>query len=154
MQKLHELRPYRQLLALGAEFPGVWDRAETLILRRSPPPAGASYPTWPSWCLLPVGGWEAVLPRPAPDMQSMLAHAMHISRMAAIGTWRYCQGYYAYDADVYSALTATPISGDIPCSALYRLPEWCVYVVTPGLAFADAAIHGAYAHLTLVGSPT
>lgn len=147
LQKLHDLRPYRQSLALGAEFPGIWDRAETLILRK-PHPDGRELPTWPVWCLLPMAGWEATLPRPERgDANAILTHAADTARLSAIGSWRYSQGYYDYNPDVYSALTATPVAGDIPCGALLRLPEWCVYIATPGLTHDSVPVHGFYAHM-------
>ena len=146
MPKLNDLRPYRQLLALGADFPGVWDKAESLILRK-PHPDGREIPTWPEWCLLPMGGWDAILPAADEAAYPLIVKATDVAILSAIGSWRYSQGYYAFDADVYAALTSAPLSGDIPCAALYRLPEWCVYIVTPGLAFDGALAHGAYVHL-------
>jgi hypothetical protein len=41
----------------------------------------------------------------------------------------------------------TPISGDIPCDVLQRLPEWCVYLETPEQKFSDEVMHGAWVHL-------
>jgi hypothetical protein len=47
--------------------------------------------------------------------------------------WRMTQGIYRIDPAVYSALIETPLTGDIPADVLLRLPEWCIYVETPGL---------------------
>jgi hypothetical protein len=44
---------------------------------------------------------------------------------------------------VLAALWATPVAGDLPVEILHRLPEWCVYIETPG----REPLHGCYAHL-------
>ena len=43
---------------------------------------------------------------------------------------------------VYDAVRDTPVEGDIPCEVLHRLPEWCVYVETPGMTAFQAPLHG------------
>ncbi len=47
--------------------------------------------------------------------------------------WRMTQGIYRFDPVLYQALIDTPASGDIPAEILMRMPEWCVYIETPGL---------------------
>src|SRR5438067_1968447 len=37
--------------------------------------------------------------------------------------------------------------GELRAGLLYRLPEWCVYVETPGRTLLGAPLHGIYAHL-------
>ena len=45
-------------------------------------------------------------------------------------------------------LLATPIAGELPADVLTRLPEWCVYVETPGLVlWGSVACGGYWAHL-------
>jgi hypothetical protein len=68
--------------------------------------------------------------------------------LAALGAWRNTQGIYRFDPAVYEALVATPVTGDLPAQVLLRLPEWCVYVETPGLTFGEGgAVSGFFAHL-------
>ncbi len=67
--------------------------------------------------------------------------------VAAVGTWRQTQGIYRIDPDVLEELWHTPVSGDLPTDVLERLPEWCVYVETPGRAVEGEQIAGFYAHL-------
>lgn len=57
------------------------------------------------------------------------------------------QGIYRFDPDLYDALIATPLTGDLPDELLYRLPEWGVYLETPGLTFDERPLLGIYAHL-------
>lgn len=69
------------------------------------------------------------------------------ARLAALAAWRMTQGIYRFDPAVYEAVRDTPVAGDIPHELLLRLPEWCVYLETPGLHFGAAPLQGAFAHL-------
>jgi hypothetical protein len=40
---------------------------------------------------------------------------------------------YRFDPDIYQALINTSIRGPLPVDLLFNLPEWAVYVETPGL---------------------
>lgn len=57
------------------------------------------------------------------------------------------QGIYRFDPLVFEAITHTPVTGDLPHEVLFRLPEWCVYVETPGLRYGDDPLHAFFAHL-------
>jgi hypothetical protein len=70
-----------------------------------------------------------------------------VSKLAALGTWRYTQGIYQVDPDLMAALTDSPISGSLPSEVLYRLPEWCVYIETPDQQYQGDTLHGFWAHL-------
>lgn len=61
-----------------------------------------------------------------------------------LATWRLGKGIYRFDADLRAALLDTPITGDIPTEVLKRLPEWCVYVETPGFRSSDRDVHGFF----------
>ena len=37
--------------------------------------------------------------------------------------------------------------GDIPTAVLYHLPEWCIYIPTPGRSWNGASLYGFFAHL-------
>lgn len=67
--------------------------------------------------------------------------------MAALGPWRYSQGIYRFDEDVLASIAGTVPSGEMPTEVLYRLPEWSVYIETPGLVWMDGVLHGFWAHL-------
>lgn len=113
---------------------------------------GVSLPSWPEWCFMPMSGWYTVVSDAHKDK---LDSAMHlpfelipeVSKLSALGTWRYSQGIYRFDEDFISALTDTIIKGDIPVDVLYRLPEWCVYIETPGLQWLDDELYGFWSHL-------
>jgi len=64
-----------------------------------------------------------------------------------LSAWRVTQGIYRFAKVLLQSLIDTPVTGDLPVEVLYRMPEWCVYIETPGLAFADAPLAGFFAHL-------
>lgn len=73
-----------------------------------------------------------------------------VSRMAEIVapcTWRYTQGVYEFDPDIYTELMASDFTGKLPSESLLRLPEWCVYIKTPLLSDDDGDIEGFFAFL-------
>src|SRR5690606_26189287 len=39
------------------------------------------------------------------------------------------------------------VSGELPIELLYCLPEWCVYIETPGKNFGPHRMNGFFAHL-------
>jgi len=65
--------------------------------------------------------------------QGPLGLARVIDPLSTMAAWRMTQGIYRVDPAVYDAVVETPLEGEIPAHALEALPEWCVYVETPGL---------------------
>jgi len=93
------------------------------------------------------------------DDMDLLRSLNEIDATRLIGTvttmicWRATQGIYRIDSTVYSELITTPFAGELPVDVLLRLPEWCVYVETPGLLVARTGgdepyqLRGVYARL-------
>jgi hypothetical protein len=99
---------------------------------------------WPDWCYVPVGlvlaMYERAQGRATPDA------LFYVSAATGLAAWRQTQGVYRFDPDVFDAVWDTPVSGEIPTELLLRLPEWCVYVETPGREMrAGELLHGFYA---------
>jgi hypothetical protein len=75
---------------------------------------------------------------------------LFLSGAMVFGTWRITQGIYRIDPSVYASLIDTP-PAKIPASVLTRLPEWAVYVETPGLmlpagpGFSATPLRGVWA---------
>ena len=79
--------------------------------------------------------------------------------LAALASWRPTQGIYHFDEDLLEAVWQTPLvssaespsgssPGKLPTDLLYHLPEWCVYIETPGRSVWDSMeIAGFFAHL-------
>lgn len=121
-------------------FPGLWKRAERTREKLTK--------TLPYWCYLPFHVWiEAACERIRPggvDRPKLSGFAGFVS---TFGTWRMTRGIYRFDPDLMSEIIGTPVEGNIPCEVLQRLPEWCVYVETPGYECDGENILGFFAHL-------
>ena len=116
------------LIDAGRVYPKAWSMADDFRKDR-----GKDLPDWPGWCYLPLGGWytivcahKGVSRLDAPDLTDM-------ALLAALGAWRYTQGVYSFHPALYYALVDTVPSGEMPVEVLLRLPEWCVYVESPGM---------------------
>lgn len=94
-----------------------------------------------------MAGWYAIVSERHGVDRLGLDLIGDVSKLSAIGTWRYSQGIYHFDTDMQVALTQTVVSGDIPVEVLFRLPEWSLYIETPGMTFLGEKLHGYWAHL-------
>jgi hypothetical protein len=72
---------------------------------------------------------------------------LHVSRLSALSAWRVSQGIYQIDPTVRLAVMETPMDGDIPVDVLKSLPEWCIYIPTPGYHVEKREVLGFFAHL-------
>ncbi|MBL8474403.1 MAG: hypothetical protein JNM98_21625 [Rhodocyclaceae bacterium] len=135
-------RPREHLATAGRLYPHAWKRADEFRAVRG----RHGLPDWPEWCFLPLAGWYAIVSGGG-ENRVPVERITHVARLSALGAWRATQGVYRFDPDVYAAVVDTPISGDIPADVLHRMPEWCVYVETPGMTARGALLHGFWAHL-------
>jgi hypothetical protein len=133
-------RPRQALTAVARAYPDAWTLVDRMRAGR-----GREFPDWPDWCFLPLQGIQAILGRGArvlpPDRLT------HIGIVGALAAWRVAQGLYRFDPDLAAAVADTPLTGELPAALLYRLPEWCVYIETPGRTYQGRPLHGFWAHL-------
>ena len=143
-----QCRPLGYLHAIEQRYPRAWDWAEQMRLRR-----GKDIPGWPDWCYLPIAGTNSIVENDSGmSLDELKAHAPErlddSAALAALGAWRLTQGIYRFDATLYEALIKSKISGDVPHEVLYRLPQWCVYLETPGMLLGSTVpMYGAFVHL-------
>jgi hypothetical protein len=123
-------------------YPGASRMVEQYLLER-----GRELPDWPAWCFLPMAGWYQILCEEMGVDRLGLSTGNKLPVVAALGIWKYCQGIYRFSPELLSALADSPVSGDLPSDVLFRLPEWCVYVETPGMTCYGKPLHGFWAHL-------
>ena len=136
-------RALLHLNRISRQQPHVWHNVDSFRQAK-----GVDLPNWPDWCFMPLAAWVAIASEGAPmGSPAMLRAAGDASRLAAVGTWRYTQGIYRFDEDVAGALADTRIVGDMPTDVLLRLPEWCVYIETPGRKWHGETLHGFWAHV-------
>jgi len=140
-------RPKQHLAAAGKLYKGAWKQIDGFRAER-----GTHVPDWPDWCFIPIAATQAIVAEDAGVDGAQLAftHPERLAdaaRLAALATWRVTQGIYRFDPTLYASVIDTPVERDIPADVLYRLPEWCVYVETPGLGWLGDTLHGYWAHL-------
>lgn len=137
----HEIaeRVRRHVGEVAKRYPTAWKAIEGL--RRDRKELG----DWPQWCFCPLAGAYAVVSQGKERVSPI--DGLDVARVGATAAWRMTQGIYAFDADLLDALWETPVEGEIPLDVLYRLPEWCVYVPTPGRTVAKMPIAGFFTHL-------
>jgi len=129
--------PLDHLHRLSRRYPDAWREFDRL--RAHPPPEVQ----WPAWCFAPMAAAYALATRGQPEPPQ----GIDVALLAAFGAWRPTQGVYAFHAEMQDALLSSSMAGDLPVDVLHTLPEWCVYVRTPGVACLGAALQGFWAHL-------
>jgi hypothetical protein len=138
-------RPALWVAEYARRYPGAWAEYDRLRAMR-----GRGLPDWPDWCFCPLAGSYAIVSGGG-DNRVPPERADDIGILAALAAWRVTQGIYRFDEELYASLLATPLDREIPAGLLERLPEWCVYIETPGLMWRDVprqlAIAGFFAHL-------
>jgi hypothetical protein len=132
-------RPRDHLSRIGKLYPTAWKQADGFRARK------AEFGGWPDWCFLLENAWCSI----ARDGETSWSFERVIDAelLGAMGTWRATQGVYQFDSTIFDAVIATPLVGNLPCEVLHSLPDWCVYVETPGMHFQGDAIFGFYARL-------
>lgn len=133
--------PVDHLTSIARRYPEGWRMADFCRADRT------GLPAWPAWCFLPLAAWHSIVAARTGSIQPPLGMAADISRLAALGAWRYSQGIYTYDTDIMKALADTSIAGALPADVLMRLPEWCIYIETPGAKWADQFSYGFFSFL-------
>jgi hypothetical protein len=128
------IRPLNHINTISQLFPGIWKQVDSFRQGR-----GKDLPDWPAWCFLPMAASMAI----ATQGQTPTLEAVgDVAKLAAMIPWRYTQGVYKFEPQVYQCISNTVAKGDIPVEVLHRLPEWSVYIETPEL---DE--YGFFAHL-------
>ena len=136
------VRPVERLNALMRRYPRTGEWVNSFLADR-----GQGVPDWPQWCFMPVAAWYAVVSAHHGVNELSVAQTKDVGTLAALGTWRYTQGIYRFDPDMMEALSTSVLSGELPAEVLLRLPEWCVYVETPGFRWLNDELYGFWAHL-------
>lgn len=148
----HAAREY--MLALGREMPHFWKACAEV--RKTIQHTGPQYLSDGDGAqafveaTFALGGEQALN---ALRGLSELETSRLISSCTTLACWRMTQGVYRIDPAVYAALIDTPLTSEIPTDVLLRLPEWCIYVETPGLrvmlrdGLTTTALRGAFVRI-------
>lgn len=133
--------PRKHLRDVAVKYPQVWKQMD--MFRQD---KGKGLPDWPDWCYCPLAAAYAVVSGGGSNTCNM-ENIADVALVGGLAAWRVTQGIYRFDPALYQRLIETPVSGEIPVEVLYQLPEWCVYVETPGLSWIGSPVFGFFAHL-------
>ncbi|MFH1114468.1 MAG: hypothetical protein V1792_11150 [Pseudomonadota bacterium] len=121
------LPPERQLALIAKQFPTLWKEVDACRAERSR--------SWPAWCFLPRDELAAIIEPRLPTMVSDDQRDRQLTWLKMATTViprRVCGGVYRFDPDIYESLIKTSIRGQLPVDLFYKLPQWAVYIETPG----------------------
>ncbi|MBK5964147.1 hypothetical protein CCR95_08630 [Thiocystis minor] len=138
--KAHGIRQRKHVNWISKRYPEAWIQADRIRADRN-------RGVWPDWCYLPLARWWIIARQRWDEPTPTLERVVDLARLATLGAWRTTQGVYRFDPDLYAALIATPLAGDLADALLFRLPSWGVYLETPDLSFSGMPIIGVYASL-------
>lgn len=114
------MKPDKKLAELSFQYPNYDKYIEYYVAHRGQ----KNIPDWPQWCFLPIAGWINIKEQTEKEKSKI----SDISTFAGLGTWRYSQGVYEFEDEIYDALMASEHNGKIPTELLKNLPEWCPYI--------------------------
>lgn len=142
MSQHHTHPALDNLLSINRNHPKLWVIADEI---RS---LASKQIGWEDWCYMPMSGWYAALCKLQGVTELTHPAQFHIlSVISAVGAWRMTQGIYRVDPALYDPLLKSEFSGDIPSDVLYQIPEWCVFIETPGIQLNGDPVTGAWVHL-------
>jgi len=107
---------------MAQKYPKCWKQLEMMRAHK-----GGKLGDWPNWCYVPVAASYGVVSQGG--MITDIERSQDVAKMHCLGAWRLTQGIYRFDETLFDELTKTPFTGDMPSELLFRLPEWCVYIV-------------------------
>ena len=77
-------RPTQLLHALTRDYPDL-----SRVVDQFWQGKGTSLPDWPEWGFLPMAAWYAIASHRLQQQRLDINQAQEVSRLAAIGSWRY-----------------------------------------------------------------
>lgn len=145
MQQPKELpRPEKRLIEISKRYPEAWANIDAARAANQTLGNG-----WPPHTFIPrETAFEIVRKNykgQGQKLLQMMQMVQDIHDIECLGAWRTTKGIYRYDPTLYQELIKTPIEGNLPCEALRHMPEWCVYVETPGMTYLSAPLDGFFA---------
>ncbi|MEA3641754.1 MAG: hypothetical protein VBE63_17715 [Lamprobacter sp.] len=137
MTETHRARLH--LEAAGHHYPDAWKWFDQFREDRQ------ALGGWPETVFCPLAGAYSVVSgggsnRVPPQLIG------DVARLGALAAWRPTQGIYRFDPDLFTALWDSPISDELPCELLRRMPAWCVYIELDEQRCSEG-FYGFFAHL-------
>ena len=141
--------PDRWIRTLNQRYPNLWMELKKSYGDPNLPlsPTGKTLlAAVPDWCVMPTMFPCTYLSIKNGEVFYM-THMDEVMTIASMYTWRCSKGVYRFAPEIYQALVDQPLTGDLPMESLHHLPEWAVYIETPGLSYERHPMTGFIAHL-------
>lgn len=140
MNKQHFADDYLQ--GIGAKYPSAWKQVNEFRQGR-----GKDLPSWPDWCFMPMAAWYSIVSAENNIDQLTPMLMPDVAKLSAIGTWRYTKGVYQFHPELFSEIIKSIVKGPLPSDVLTRLPEWSLFIETPGMKWFGIEMDGFFVHL-------
>ena len=149
-----ELSPYAPdvwIRQLNRTYPNLWTDlrkvyAEPEKILNSKSGGVSLIKNVPDWCIMPTL-FPFLLITNRYGESYYLTHMDEMMTIGSMYVWRASKGIYRFAPEIYEALISQPLTGNLPTDCLYHLPEWAVYIETPGLSYERHPMKGFIAHL-------
>ena len=137
-----ELSPYAPdvwIRQLNRTYPNLWTDlrkvyAEPEKILNSKSGGVSLIKNVPDWCIMPTL-FPFLLITNRYGESYYLTHMDEMMTIGSMYVWRASKGIYRFAPEIYEALISQPLTGNLPTDCLYHLPEWAVYIETPGLSY-------------------
>lgn len=154
--KLKDKNSHRAVHALhraSVEYPNAWSQFDAFRAAKGAP----DFHDWPDWCYLPLAAGISVVTNGV-GYSALQALVEDYAKkpggaptgpgaLVALGSWRMTKGIYRIDPALYESLVKTPICEKLPVDVFFQMPQWCVYIETPGEVYGEMNCHGVFVHL-------
>lgn len=135
--------PMRLMKDINRRWPNAWRE-----LRDQMPTFRSMY-SIPDWCIIPVMVPTAAyaVKIGATSEAQLRPDFCWLMCVASMYLWRAGKGLYRFTEELYEELIHQEMDGELNYEIFCHLPEWAVYVETPGLTFDTEPLDGFIAHL-------
>ena len=79
--------------------------------------------------------------------EAYLKGECEVGSIAPMYLWRKSKGVYRFAPELYNELISQPLDCNLQMQSFFRLPEWAVYIETPGLKLKKRKISGFIANI-------
>jgi len=119
----------QEIQELGRFLPGLWTRIERAHIKERAITPGWSFVSAEALDNIIEGYVRLDAARPGTDMVLVRRYIEQTrDDIRALGAWRFSQGIYVIDPEVFELLWETPLDGEIATQVLQHLPEHSIYV--------------------------
>ncbi len=136
---MKKIRSLEILSKVTKKYPKAWKQVDQFLDGK-----GKDLPKWADWCFLPAAAAYSIVSSGG-DMN--IDQVTDVSEVSSMAAWRLSKGVYRFDQDLFESLWFTPIDHKLPIDLFFKLPEYGLYIETPGKLYEKRELHGFFVHL-------